>query len=474
MNLYEIRNRLSKGELLSNIPLRVTYYARVSTDHLEQIKSLQNQNEHFYEYIINNPKWIYINGYIDEGISGVSDIKRRNFMQMIEDAKKDKFDLIITKEISRFSRNTLDSIKYSRELLNYGVAVLFINDNINTILSDSELRLTIMASLAQDEVRRLSERIKFGMNRAIKRGEILGNTHLYGYQKNTITKSLEVIPNEANTIKKIFTMYTKDRLSLSKISRLLNDDITISKNNWTTTTISRIITNPKYKGYYCGHKKEVENYMTKKVKYLDSSSWYIYKDNLKIPPIVSEKIWNEANNRLQSRKKNNYSIKKYSYSKKIYCTSCQRVYYRRIYLRNSKDISWVCANHINSNCNSLSIRESELNIIIKYIINILDINISSINNKLLDIYQKTDEIIDINKINDNINNLLEDITLNVLIDKIINKINVTNYYNQILLDIEINNLSKTYQKNFIFKRGYDSVSTKRYSITYKVNYIPNK
>ena len=204
MNIYEVKKKLASGELLNNIPLRATYYARVSTEHLEQIKSLQNQNEHFSEYIMNNPNWTYIPGYVDEGISGVSDIKRKMFMQMINDAKKDKFDLIITKEISRFSKNTLDSIKYSRELLNYGVAVLFINDNINTILNDSELRLTIMASLAQDEVRRLSERIKFGMNRAIKRGEGLGANNLYGYKKNMTTKNLEIISEEAAVIQNIF------------------------------------------------------------------------------------------------------------------------------------------------------------------------------------------------------------------------------------------------------------------------------
>ena len=173
---------------LTSIKLRVTDYARVSTDHLEQKKSLQNQVEHFEQYIKENPNWTYVGGYVDDGITGTSDVKRDNFMKMIEDARSGKFDLIVTKEISRFSRNTLDSIKYTRELLSYGVAVLFVNDNINTVMPDSELRLTIMASMAQDEIRRLSERVKFGMNRAIERGEILGNDLLYGYKKDKDTK----------------------------------------------------------------------------------------------------------------------------------------------------------------------------------------------------------------------------------------------------------------------------------------------
>ena len=168
---------------------------------MEQKNSLKNQIEYFEEMIKNNEAWTYVKGYIDNGISGTNVLKRNNFMKMIEDARNKKFDLIVTKEISRFSRNTLDSIKYTRELLSFGVAVLFINDNINTLLPDSELRLTIMASMAQDEIRRLSERVKFGMNRSIINGTILGNNMLYGYKKDKYTGNLIIIPKEAKIIK---------------------------------------------------------------------------------------------------------------------------------------------------------------------------------------------------------------------------------------------------------------------------------
>ena len=182
MNLYNIRKKLITGTPISKIKLRVTFYSRVSTDHLEQKNSIINQNIYFENLIKDNSNWTYVNGYIDEGVTGTSDIKRRQFMKMIEDAKNDKFDLIITKEISRFSRNTLDSIKYTRDLLEYGVAVLFLNDNINPIYPDSELRLTIMSSMAQDEIRRLSERVKFGIKRMIKDGKIIGS-NLTGYYR---------------------------------------------------------------------------------------------------------------------------------------------------------------------------------------------------------------------------------------------------------------------------------------------------
>ena len=136
MDLYSVRQKLQEGTSLNDLPLKVTVYVRVSTDHEEQKSSLENQLVHFTNYIKSNKNWIFVQPYIDEGITGTSDTKRENFLKMIEDAKNNKFDLIITKEISRFSRNTLDSIKYTRLLLSYGVAVLFYQDNINTIYSN--------------------------------------------------------------------------------------------------------------------------------------------------------------------------------------------------------------------------------------------------------------------------------------------------------------------------------------------------
>lgn len=145
-------------------------------------------------------------------------------MKIIEDARNGKLDLIVTKEISRFSRNTLDSIKYTKELLSYGVAVLFVNDNINTTMLDSELRLTIMASMAQDEIRRLSEHVKFGMNRARELGEILGNDMLYDYKKDKDTGVLKITQEEAKTVRIIYELYAIEELTLSKITKILNND----------------------------------------------------------------------------------------------------------------------------------------------------------------------------------------------------------------------------------------------------------
>ena len=147
MDMYKILELIRQGKRIEDMRLRVTFYARVSSEKDEQLNSLTNQITYYKEKIKKNPNWIYVDGYIDEGISGISTKKRENFNRMIEDAKDGIFDIIITKEISRFARNTLDSIKFTRELYGYGVAVIFENDGIRTYEPDSELRLTIMASI---------------------------------------------------------------------------------------------------------------------------------------------------------------------------------------------------------------------------------------------------------------------------------------------------------------------------------------
>ena len=400
MDLYTVRKQLNMGMPLTSIKLRVTDYARVSTDHLEQKKSLQNQVEHFEQYIKENPNWTYVGGYVDDGITGTSDVKRDNFMKMIEDARSGKFDLIVTKEISRFSRNTLDSIKYTRELLSYGVAVLFVNDNINTVMPDSELRLTIMASMAQDEIRRLSERVKFGMNRAIERGEILGNDLLYGYKKDKDIGVLNIIEEEAKVVRRIYELYAVDELSLSKIVKTLNSEglKTCQGKKWVISTISRMIENPKYKGYYCARKSEIVDYMTKKIKYFEKDDWIIYEDKTRIPPIIDEKLWDRANTRLLKRKKTfserkedkSFYKNRYLYSAKIFCGQHNAVFHRREFRKNKKDITWVCSLYLKNGkttCDSPNIRESELDAIFRDLISKLQIDLNKVIDILMNYYK---------------------------------------------------------------------------------------
>ena len=179
-----IKSKLINGRSIYDLNLRVVYYARVSTEVQSQTTSITNQIAYFENYIKNIKAWTKVGSYIDEGISG-KDIKNRySFQRMIIDGLNNKYDLILTKSVSRFARNTIDSIKYTNILLEHDIGVYFINDNINTFASDSEFRLTLMASIAQDEIRKLSESVKFGLHQSIKRGVVLGNNNILGYRKN--------------------------------------------------------------------------------------------------------------------------------------------------------------------------------------------------------------------------------------------------------------------------------------------------
>ena len=168
--MYELNSDFQKK--------RVAIYARVSTEHEAQLSALENQLDWYKPILAMRPEWTLIAQYIDEGVTGTSAEKRKRFMEMIRDAKQNKFDLIITREVSRFARNTVDTLQYTRELKKYGVEVFFINDNIKTFDGDGELRLTIMATLAQDESRKTSVRVKAGQQTSMENGVFYGNGNI--------------------------------------------------------------------------------------------------------------------------------------------------------------------------------------------------------------------------------------------------------------------------------------------------------
>ena len=459
MNLIKIREQLNLGKPLSDINLRVTFYSRVSTNNELQHTSLINQEEYFKQLIRNNKNWIFIEGYIDEGLSGTSSLKRTNFLRMIEDSKKNMFDLIVTKEISRFSRNTLDSIKYTRELLENGVAVLFTNDNINTIYPDSELRLTIMASLAQDEIRRLSERVKFGMNMSIQKGIILGNNKLYGYKKNK--NKLIINKKQAAIVREIFIMYAIYNKSIPYICNYLNDkDIKTNYNKkWCTSTILRMLKNPKYKGYYCGNKSYTVDYMSKKVKKLSKEEWKMYKDYKNIPPIIEESLWNKVNKRLSRKSKVNTSSQKYLYTSKLICIKHSCYLHRRQQLKTTADTSWICKEHLLGNKCYINIREYELNTILNSIIETLNIDYVHISELLNSLYKRKIELPKIN--------IIPLILNNMLITK-----ELSTYYLNISLNIDYSLLNKIKEKEYIFNRGIHH--TKKYKIKYIIKVSTSK
>ncbi len=196
---------MQDGVLYSNILLKL--YGRVSTEHEAQLEALEKQMQWYEDQTKYHPNWTVVGKYIDEGITGTLAKKRPSFMKMIEDAKQRKFDLIVTREVCRFARNTVDTLVLTRELKNYGVEVYFVSDNIWTMDGDGELRLTIMATLAQEESRKISERVRAGQAVSRENGVLFGNGNIIGYDR--VGSTYVINPEQAATIRTIFELYSQ-------------------------------------------------------------------------------------------------------------------------------------------------------------------------------------------------------------------------------------------------------------------------
>lgn len=417
MDIYAVRERIKKENInFMSLPLRVTFYARVSTEFNVQLNSLDNQITYYTDFIKNNPNWEYVEGYVDEGISGVSTAKRERFNEMIEDGKQGLFDLVITKEVSRFARNTLDSIRFTRELLSSGVAVFFQNDNINTIDEDSELRLTIMSSMAQDESRKISNRVRFGHHQAIKNGTVLGTNNMFGYNKKD--GKLTINEEEAEFIKELFEMYATGKFSMKQMEKHFYEKGIRNRKGkkLSHSTMSNIIRNPKYKGYFVGNKVVITDLFTKKQKFLPEDEWVMYKDETgeTVPAIVSEEIWDKANEVLYMRSQDvitaqHKTVHQNLFTGKLICAHCGKPYYRKdaVGKGGEKMSKWVCSGKINNgadSCPSHAIYESEIKPVIEDIFksgqqNIEELSACVLNlvSELLESNDNKNELISLNK-----------------------------------------------------------------------------
>lgn len=398
MDLYEIRKELANRKTIYDLNLRVAYYARVSTDKDDQLHSLEAQQSYFENMITDNPNWTFTKGYVDEGLSGTSTKHRESFLEMIKDGKAKKFDLLLTKEISRFARNTVDSLQYTQELLMNGIGVFFENDNINTLDSDSELRLTIMASIAQDESRKTSGRVKFGFKKSIENGVVLGNDCIWGYRKEK--GKLIVVPEEAEMVQSIFDMYANQGYGVRKIAKVLSESGLRNSNGnpFSFSSIRGILGNPKYKGYYCGGKTHKLDFKSNKVKYLPQEEWTMYKEetNETVPQIVSEELWDKANRILKERAekiasgdKTSYQ-NKYLYSGKIVCGEHNTCYHHTIYKYKSgnKEL-WTCKEYGNGNkCRNPLVYTSEIDAVMREVYSRIVCEKSSIVNELIELYKQ--------------------------------------------------------------------------------------
>jgi DNA invertase Pin-like site-specific DNA recombinase len=351
MTIYELLEGYRTANSIYEMPLRVAYYARVSSEKDEQLHSLDNQIDYYEGLIRRTTCWTFGGSYVDEGITGTSALRREAFLQMIRDGEAGKFDLVITKEISRFARNTLDSIAYTRQLFAAGVGVYFENDNINTLSSDGELRLTILSSIAQDEVRKLSQRVRYGFRVSQDKGVVLGNNAIWGYTKEKGT--LKPCPEEAAVVQTIFDLYAHTDLGLRKISAQLAEEGVVNRNGkpFSYSTLRSILSNPKYKGYYCGRKTSAPPLFLPQGggrQQLPQQDWLLYPAEEKVPPLVSEETWEKANEKLASRGGNQKGQRptglRQPLSGKIRCARHGTPYYRTISRtsRGQRPV-WMCS-----------------------------------------------------------------------------------------------------------------------------------
>ena len=346
---YELLNQERK---MQETKKKVAAYCRVSTDNEDQANSFESQQRYFRQYIERNPDWELYAIFADEGISGTNTKKRKEFNRMIECAKNGDFDLIITKEISRFARNTLDSIFYTRDLKKHGVGVIFLNDNINTLDGDAELRLAIMSSIAQEESRKTSERVKWGQKRQMEQGVVFGRSML-GYD----VKDGKMTINEdgAKIVRLIFHKFVDEGKGTHVIARELREEgiEPMRVKEWQNTVILRVIRNEKYCGDLVQKKTYTPDFLSHEKKYnRGQEEFVIIKDHHE--PIISRELFDKANRILDAKSLSQEGKAKHSnrypFSGKIKCGRCGASYVARYKTRKdgSRYKAWRCyeaANH---------------------------------------------------------------------------------------------------------------------------------
>lgn len=289
----------NRKKAYSNETVRVAFYGRVSTQHEEQMYAFENQMQWYGEILEKNSNWKMVKSYSDKGITGTMTKHRAGFLEMMEDAGKGMFDLIVTREVCRFARNTVDSLEYTRKLRGMGVEVYFYNDNIWSCEPDGELRLTIFAALAQDESRKVSERAKAGQAVSRKNKVLYGNGNILGYElvKNGKPHGNTYAINEeqAETVRLIYNMYLQGMGVRKTATRLIEMKRRDASGNikWDAAKVSRVLRNKTYAGYICYNKSRTVDFLEhKRVNNTDEADHEYIKGDF--PAIIPEDIWDRV------------------------------------------------------------------------------------------------------------------------------------------------------------------------------------
>lgn len=271
----------------------VVFYGRVSTEHEAQLAALENQMQWYEDQAKYHPNWTVLKRYIDRGITGTQAKKRPAFMEMLNDAKYHKFDLIVTREVCRFARNTVDTLVITRQLKEIGIEVYFVEDNIWTMDNDGELRLTIMATLAQEESRKTSERVRAGQKISRDNGVLYGNGNILGYDR--LGDTYVINEDQAETVRIIYDLYLKG----NGFNKIVNELVRLKRKDssglvrWDATKVSRILHNATYKGYQGYYKSHKNNHLDQKTIVNRDEDTYLYVKG-RFTPIISEEVWDKC------------------------------------------------------------------------------------------------------------------------------------------------------------------------------------
>ncbi|MDE6504810.1 MAG: recombinase family protein [Clostridia bacterium] len=353
---------------------KVVFYGRVSTEHEEQTYALGNQMQWYEELKKNYPNWIIIERYVDDGITGTQAKKRPEFMRMIDDAKTGKFDLIVTREVARFARNTVECLEITRQLKNYGVEVFFVQDGIRTMDNEGEMILTIRAMVAQEESRKMSDRIKAGQAISRKNGVLYGNGNLLGYDR--VGNTYVINQEQAKTVRMIFDLY-ESGLGVQAIRDELIKRERINSSGfikWDSTRILRCLKNTIYKGIMAYNKSYRNNFLEQKVIVNHDETTFEYVAAT-FEPIISEEQWEHCKLIRESRrnlrivnvdgKANMQYLGMHKsgnvWTKKMRCRcgSSMRMDKWRPKLNGERPVGYKCYNQLNKGANKIANRESE-------------------------------------------------------------------------------------------------------------------
>ena len=313
-------------------------YARVSTDSEEQLTSYEAQVDYYTQYIPANPDWQFVAVYTDEGISATNTKRRDGFNRMVQDALDGKIDLIVTKSVSRFARNTVDSLTTVRKLKEKGVEVYFQKENIYTLDSKGELLITIMSSLAQEESRSISENVTWGQRKRFADGKVtMPYRHFLGYRKGADGLP-EVVPEEAELVQRIYRLFMQGKTphAIGKILTAEGIPTPAGKEKWQSSTIESILHNEKYRGDARLQKKFTVDFLQKKMKVNEGEVPQYYVENSH-PAIIEPEEWDLVQAEFSRRKAlgsryNSSSV----FSSMIFCGDCGSVYGSKVWHSTSK------------------------------------------------------------------------------------------------------------------------------------------